>query len=244
MKIPIQTRLKRILPITIGLALILFIIISAIDSHSFNRSFYKRVYGELGTAETIGISQDDLDHATEVLLDYLQDKRGDIDVTVTLQTGEREPMFNQREIDHMVDVKDLYQGAMLVRWISLGVVVLGLLLMLRLYGLRLTLRHLANGYKFSLGIFLFVVLAIGLLFWVDFERFWTIFHQIFFSNDLWILDPATDRMILMVPSYFFSTLIMNIVRSSLVYMVLTGVLLHVFGRHSGPRYTGTTDGFG
>ena len=37
----------------------------------------------------------------------------------------------------------------------------------------------------------------------DFTRYFTIFHQIFFDNDLWILDPRTDLLINIVPEPFF-----------------------------------------
>lgn len=37
----------------------------------------------------------------------------------------------------------------------------------------------------------------------DFTKYFIMFHHIFFSNDLWILDPATDMLINIVPEGFF-----------------------------------------
>lgn len=37
----------------------------------------------------------------------------------------------------------------------------------------------------------------------DFTKYFVIFHKIFFDNDLWILDPATDLLINIVPEPFF-----------------------------------------
>ena len=44
----------------------------------------------------------------------------------------------------------------------------------------------------------------------DFTGFWTTFHQLFFTNDLWLLNPATDRMINLFPEAFFSHLVIRI----------------------------------
>lgn len=44
----------------------------------------------------------------------------------------------------------------------------------------------------------------------DFNGFWTTFHQLFFTNDLWLLNPATDLMINLFPEAFFSHLVIRI----------------------------------
>lgn len=238
-----NTKIKKTVPVLVGFALIIFIILQVVDSYSFDGRFYKAVYAHLGTAETIGVSEDDLDRSTVVLLDYLRDERDDLDVVVTLDSGAKEQMFNEREIMHMVDVKDLYSGAMLVKWICLGILVLGTALMLWRFDLKMALTHLFRGYRVSLIVFGVLILALGAFVIIDFNRFWNLFHQVFFRNDLWILNPETDRMILMVPSYFFNSLVQRIVGTSLISMVLAAVLLWFAKRSAGPRYSGTTDGF-
>ncbi|MFQ9799458.1 MAG: DUF1461 domain-containing protein [Clostridia bacterium] len=42
-----------------------------------------------------------------------------------------------------------------------------------------------------------------ILFMKDFNRYFTIFHLLFFDNDLWILNPATDLMINIVAGTLF-----------------------------------------
>ena len=39
---------------------------------------------------------------------------------------------------------------------------------------------------------------------------WTRFHTLFFTNDLWLLDPATDFMIVICPESMFSALVVAI----------------------------------
>ena len=50
---------------------ILFLLVTCIDIHCFNRSFYEREYASLKTAEDLNMSHRDLMKATDALLDYL-----------------------------------------------------------------------------------------------------------------------------------------------------------------------------
>lgn len=239
-----NTALKKYISVIGGLALIVCIVLQAVATFSFDRNFYREVYAHLGTAETIGISDADLERATAVLLDYIRGVRDDLNVEVTLLAdGSTDQMFNEREIAHMVDVKVLYQRAMAVKWASLVLAVATIALLIWRFGVKRGIVHLGRGYKWSLLIFGAFVLLLAAFVLIDFDRFWTLFHHVFFSNDLWILDPATDRMILMVPSYFFNNLVLRIVGGSIGGMLGTGVLYWILSRIGGPRYTGTTDGW-
>jgi len=55
----------------------------------------------------------------------------------------------------------------------------------------------------------------------DFTKYFVIFHQIFFDNDLWILDPATDLLINIVPEPFFMD---TAGRIALTFGISVGVL--------------------
>jgi len=56
-----------------------------------------------------------------------------------------------------------------------------------------------------------VIAALGLYAALDFNSFWTSFHLLFFSNNLWLLDPSTDILIMMVPGEFFFDLVIRII---------------------------------
>ena len=51
----------------------------------------------------------------------------------------------------------------------------------------------------------FLLIAVILIIFIaaDFDRAFTVFHLLFFTNDLWILDPATDLLVNIVPFNFF-----------------------------------------
>ena len=57
---------------------------------------------------------------------------------------------------------------------------------------------------FLSGLFsIFLVVGILGIFLVFFDYFFILFHKISFSNDLWILNPKTDYLIMMFPENFF-----------------------------------------
>ena len=49
--------------------------------------------------------------------------------------------------------------------------------------------------------------VIGIWAAVDFNNFWVSFHHVFFTNDLWMLDPAESRMIRMFQEAFFADMV-------------------------------------
>lgn len=49
----------------------------------------------------------------------------------------------------------------------------------------------------------FVPLVFGFLMLIGFDQFFTKFHELFFTNDDWLFDPATDPIINALPEDFF-----------------------------------------
>lgn len=197
-----------------GASLFLIIILGSIFFHSFNRSYYKVQYEKLNTAETMGISSNELSTGTGVLLDYIVDHRDNLDYE--LDSGV--PFFNQREIDHMVDVKDLYLGARIVLIISIVVfIVLGIIYSLD--GLKSLLFIFRESFRHAFVLFGLILILIGAYALIDFNGFWTNFHHLFFRNDLWLLNPATDRLIQMVPLPFFTQLVFSILFTILLLVI-------------------------
>jgi integral membrane protein (TIGR01906 family) len=48
-----------------------------------------------------------------------------------------------------------------------------------------------------------VPIVIAFLMAVNFDRFFVMFHGVFFNNDAWIFNPATDPIINVLPETFF-----------------------------------------
>ena len=153
----------------------------------------------MGTAAEIGMNREDLQRATDTLLDYLKDKRDDLFVQANIGGQERE-VFNERETLHMVDVKNLYLWAMRI---GNGLLILAVLFYLWAFFSGQDKRAVLGGYLQGNFILLGIIAVLGIYAAIDFNSFWTGFHHIFFTNDLWLLDPRTDILIQMVPEQFF-----------------------------------------
>lgn len=218
----------------IHLTILIGIVLVALEFSAFSPEFYRKQYSKLNTAEEIGISEEDLQRATETVLAYTKGKVENMDVMVTLHKFNgmgieptEAPMYNEREILHMKDVQGLYLGAWRFEKI-LGLVSLAWLLFLIVAARKLSRfelwQNLRRGFIFSISFFGSVLLVLGIWAAIDFNSFWTNFHKVFFSNDLWLLDYRYDRMIQMVPEPFFMALVSRILILSAVMIIVFSVL--------------------
>lgn len=212
---------KRLYLLAVSLFVVV-LLITSVELLSFRTSFYDKMYRKLEVANTIGISDVDLHRATEVLLDYTKGKTDTLDLEVEVD-GRIVEMFNQREKDHMVDVQALMKAVLMIR--NIATVFVAAMLVISL-GMGDYLDFLLNKEILGNVLFgaLFILAALGIFILVDFDSFWTLFHKVLFRNDLWLLNPATDRLIMMVPLEFFTALVYRILASFVfIFMILGGV---------------------
>lgn len=136
-------------------------------------------------------------------LDYLQRPEPADEVIYLLEElrlpGTSDPLYNEREIQHMVDVKvvaDVFRNVMWVLLVVVGAAAVGLLLRPET---RLDLvRGLAGGGVFTL----LLTLAIGLLMAVAWEFVFTQFHNLFFEPGTWVFYYS-DSLIRLFPERFW-----------------------------------------
>lgn len=201
--------MKQILSIVFGWMTIVCVVVFSISSVALDVDFYTTRYEKYNFAPTLGVSSEDLNESIKILLDYLEDERDDIHGEITLH-GVKQETYNKRETDHMVDVKALYQHALMAGYISAaGMVVLFIYFIL--FERKKWIAYLTRGFLIALACLLTFLAFIGIWCMYDFTAFWTWFHTIFFTNDLWLLDPRTDFMINMLPEIIFSELVQAIV---------------------------------
>lgn len=201
-------RVEKVNALALGLILWIVLVLSALQLTAFNLDFYREQYAHRDTAAYIGVSQNDLLTVTQVLLDYTSGVRDDMNVSVEVD-GILEPYYNQREIDHMIDVRNLYLNVLQIRNI-LALFAVFNLAALMVFKRKLVVKELQFGLTWVSVALGTVLLVIGSFAVINFDAFWTAFHKVFFSNDLWLLDPNTDRLINMVPEGFFIDLIVMI----------------------------------
>lgn len=187
----------------------IMLLLTDVQLVAFDRDYYREEYVKYSIPEHIGMSLDNLMDSTEKLLQYLDNKRDNLDFKASFKTGEAE-FFSQRDKYHMVDVKGLFVNGRFVRNAAFLYIAGFLLLLFWKKPMKLQLRKLAC---YGIGVSaagVAPVLILVVLMNIDFYKYFTIFHKIFFTNDLWLLDPAADRLINMFPQDIFTDMAFSI----------------------------------
>ena len=191
---------------------------TAIQLVAFDRGFFESFYESNQTAEKLDMSFDDLMRATDHLLAYIVGEKDDLELTVNVN-NQPVMMYNQREIDHMVDVRDLFTALVVVQVICYLIFFLSLVVSYIINRKQLK-KVLFESSKLAVYVFGGAVGLITLFALVDFNWFWNVFHEVLFDNDLWLLNPLTDRMIVMVPLAFFQRLVAFVIGTWLLSVFL------------------------
>ncbi len=193
-----------------SIVLIIALLILSIEMFALNPDFFMDEYEKLGTAQDLGLSGQDLQTITRNLLDYTSGARETLEMQASFNGVQSEVFTDKTEVEHMVDVRALCLNARAVRSACfIGAAIL-IILALVLNGKR-ALRSLCRSFLRVSGVFVVAVAALGIYAAIDFTGFWTSFHHVFFSNDLWLLDPNTSVLIRLVPEQFFSDLVARII---------------------------------
>ena len=195
-----------------ALCVLVLIISQSVIIPTFFMPFFQWQYTRSETAAEIGIAHEDLIRVTTKLLDYMRGRRDSLhgitaevigrDEIASLAYGE--DFFTVTEIQHMVDVRVLYEQLFMARNVAfflLIALVLGMFLQKEnpLFLLSRCSREILAGFWIIMMVFAGVIA-------LNFERAWTIFHYIFFRQDAarnWLLTPFIDLMINMYPLEFF-----------------------------------------
>lgn len=169
--------------------------------------FYEREYKKYQVADSLDMTMDNIMDVTDQMMAYLIGKKAELSV-ITDVDGETQDFFNEQDRFHMGEVKDLFLGGLKIRNIML-VAVLLILILLAAQKAEL-IKLLPRAYFVTLGITGVITIVLGGLFASDFDKYFRIFHEIFFDNDQWMFDPATDYMIRMLPEGFFYDFVFRI----------------------------------
>ncbi len=194
-------------------------------------TLYKYGFDKNEISQATGIDKLQLTNVAQHLIDYFNLKVNTAQIVVSNQGGEFN-LFNERELVHLEDVRNLIQ---LDYWVQRGALVLLIICFLALFfgfnvGWQMIVKGLFWGSLVTIG--LMTIIALWALF--GFERFFLLFHLVSFSNEYWILDPAKDYLIRLFPEGFFYDAAMfgfgAIILEALLIGVIAFVVLRVIGR--------------
>lgn len=176
------------------------ILLTALQYYSFNQDFYMRQFRKYDISTVTTMNEKDLGRVSEKIISYLRDEDDNLNIEAVIQGKTRE-VFGEREKLHMVDVKDLFLRGYDLRNISALIALISLVAVLLLSNRKARDLYQTLFLAGVIPIILMVVLSILLT--IDFNKYFNYFHEIFFTNDLWLLNPETEVLIQMLPLGFF-----------------------------------------
>jgi integral membrane protein (TIGR01906 family) len=158
-------------------------------------------------------------------------QEGGISLLAEQRFADGSPMYNERELGHMQDVKDL-TGIVLDVW---------LLLLALLIGTGVASWHFGSFQKFSQWMVRGGQLTIGLIVTalvfvaLSFNALFTGFHRIFFQGDTWLF-LYSDTLIRLFPLRFWQDVfialgVLTLLGAGLIWLVFGRIRLK--GRNSG-----------
>lgn len=216
--------LQRIFGMIASMSVIVILLISAFEIGAYSDfGWYEKEYAKYEVLEDLEMEMEDAMYVTEEMMAYLRGNRDNLAVD-TVVDGEKREFFNDREKAHMVDVQNLFIGGLWIRRIALLIFVLAVVAMIKTKADWK--RLLPKSFLIGLGAFIGITAGAGLLFMSDFNKYFTLFHEIFFDNDLWLLNPDTDLLIRMLPEGFFLDMVIRIGVIFLL-LLLIGVVISI-----------------
>lgn len=169
--------------------------------------------------DEFGFSTDDRLKWGKISLDYLFNQE-DIDFLASLKLDDGSVLYNERELSHMFDVKNLVQICLKVWY--------GIIAFILMTGIISWITHnknefwkgVARGGWLTVAIILLVLAAVI----IDFNALFAGFHAIFFTGDSWLFY-INDTLIRLFPEKLWSDAFTFVGILTLVGALLCGLLL-------------------
>ncbi len=217
--------MKRIFFLLLIIFLPMYIFLKGVEINAFNKKIYIDSYKKNNVVDITGKELKELEIITEDIFSYLRD---DSDEEILSS------YFNSREIRHMEDVKVLFERGFKIKKLSLALFLFGII----------GLVVLGESSKIAKGIFYgnlvwwFIIIILFMFTTMNFNKYFTYFHEIFFDNDLWLLNPYEDLLIQMLPEEFFINIFKRILLFFISILAIIQLISYIFMKKGK-----NTDGF-
>lgn len=205
--------MNKFLSILFGIFLPITVLFFAFGIETFNDKNYEESYIKYDVVSTTKLNINELMEVTRELLSNLKGNTNE---------SYLKNYFNEKEMLHLKDVRHLFKMGFTIRYVFLT-----LLIVLFVYlffetpdSIRKTVNYTSVITFIMIGIFL-------LLIKIDFNKYFTYFHLIFFDNDLWLLDPNTDLMLQMMPEPFFINIFKKIISLFIFFMATIVIITNI-----------------
>lgn len=183
------------MPFFLGFTTISLIVSEFYPRYAYSKSSFPR--------DPYGFTQEERLDLALVAVDYLRQPEPAEDVIYMLEEqrlpGSERPLYNPREIGHMIDVKHLTDAIWRLNWITAVIVLGGLVLLFarpetRPYGFKALLYGGIATVATLIGIAAFIL--------IGWDTFFVLFHELLFPPGTWSFSYS-DSLIRLFPEKFW-----------------------------------------
>ncbi|NIP41669.1 MAG: TIGR01906 family membrane protein, partial [Aliifodinibius sp.] len=136
-------------------------------------------------------------HWADISREYLLND-AEINFLGDLEFADGSPLYNERELKHMLDVKIVVGYTMIVFYLGLAIILGVGYWWIRTNRADQYLSALSKGGWFTVGLIVFVITMII----INFNVFFVAFHRVFFEGDTWLFNYS-DTLIRLFPEVFW-----------------------------------------
>jgi integral membrane protein (TIGR01906 family) len=165
--------------------------------------------------DPFGFSLSDRLRWSEPSIKYLVNNE-DITYLADLTFADGEPIFNERELEHMEDVKVVVTGMRIALLVSIVVLLIITLLAVRAGWLPQVMKAYYQGGWAAIGLIVAIIFFVAL----NFDLLFTWFHRVFFEEGTWQFFTS-DTLIRLFPIRFWRDAFIFVGLQSLVYGGIT-----------------------
>jgi len=183
----------------------------------FDEKFYKSEFKKYNVYERL--AGQDIDKINSDILGYFRHEERAVPIG--------NDFFNEKEKAHLIDVKLLVRLVLFLLYSGFLAIALKFILLWVLVNYQK--EDIWNYSYFMLTASGILTIIPALFIWavmkLNFDSFFTFFHKIAFDNNLWLMNPATDKIILMYPQGLFYDIAIKIA----IFTLIQAIALIVIG---------------
>ncbi|WP_099187884.1 TIGR01906 family membrane protein [Tepidibacter mesophilus] len=184
-----------------GVLIFFLILLISIEFYSLNSFSYFIQYDKNNVYQNITYSKEDVKNITYNLINYLKDN-ADL---------EYKGVFSDKEKRHMKDVKYIFQIGLWIKRIAI------LIICTIIYANKKDIENMLKYFNKSILTTCVIFTLLCSIIALNYYKYFTAFHKIFFNNDDWLLSPKESIIINLLPLEFF--------KSISIYIFVTALIL-------------------
>lgn len=202
------------------LCVFIFILITLILSFEmavfYNyKDYFKKQYEKNDIENKLNMDMSDILKVTDKIINYLKNKDDNLSIEV-LVNGNMRQFFNEQELAHMEDAKEIFliiNNVKIYSFIFLFIIII-ILIMLKVDWINIFPRAYFLNCSIFILLFICFILAIN----IDFKTFFYGFHNLIFDNDLWLFNSSTSLIVKLFPEKFFFDISLKITFIFLIFL--------------------------